>query len=144
MKEKGKRREEKEGTWGITKEKQRTNEEEEDDDDSTAKTKEKGKIIILNKDDKTDKTGNKLRIPSIETLVIIALLLTLIFNIYVLTGIRKVNDKVEFIECQNGAGNKQVKIEIDPLDEMLKELKRRRLSSILDESLWDDKFNEYL
>ncbi|GES77860.1 hypothetical protein RCL_jg29375.t1 [Rhizophagus clarus] len=61
--------------------------------------KEKEDKTRLNNEDKNSKKF-KFKMPSIETLVVIVLLLTLIFNIYVLTSIRNVNAKVEYIEGQ--------------------------------------------
>ncbi|RIA98273.1 GRAM domain-containing protein [Glomus cerebriforme] len=74
----------------------KTDDEEDVIQNPTMKEKEK---TIKNE----DTTKYKLRMPSLETLIIIALLLTFIANIYVLTGIKKINSKVEYIECQNKA-----------------------------------------
>ncbi|GBC02138.1 hypothetical protein RclHR1_04480002 [Rhizophagus clarus] len=108
--------------------------------------KEKEDKTRLNNEDKNSKKF-KFKMPSIETLVVIVLLLTLIFNIYVLTSIRNVNAKVEYIEGQAEAGNRLIKIKSYkdyPLNELLDELKRRRLFSILDDSFLDERIRENL
>jgi uncharacterized membrane protein len=113
---------------------------EEEEEDKNLEMKEKEKL-------NEDKNRKTFKTPSIETLVIIVLLLTLIFNVYVLTSIRNVNSKVDIIEGQTAAGNKGIQIKFDkdyPLNELLDELKRRRLFSILDDSFLDEKVRESL
>jgi hypothetical protein len=67
---------------------------------------------------------------------------------YVLTSLRKINAKIEFIEGEKRAGNlyKGIIIEFDQicsLNKWLNELKKRQLFSILDESLWDTNYEKY-
>ncbi|RGB39488.1 GRAM domain-containing protein [Rhizophagus diaphanus] len=86
---------------------------------------------------KEDKNTKIFKMSSIEILVMIVLILTLIFNVYVLTSIRSVN---EFIEVQSGNKGVQIKFDKDyPLNKLLDELKRRRIFSISDDNFLDER-----